>query len=135
MGRAALMAAWTSRAALLMSRSSSNIREMSVWPSLLRELMLSSPAIAPSDCSSGMATLEAMVSGLAPGSEAETEIIGKSTCGSGATGRKRSASAPARTSARHSRDVPTGRRRNRAKNLMPAQPPAVRRRLRRSNSR
>ena len=27
-----------------------------------------------------------MVSGLAPGSEADTEIVGKSTCGSGATG-------------------------------------------------
>ena len=30
--------------------------------------------------------LEAIVSGLAPASEARTEIVGKSTCGNGATG-------------------------------------------------
>ena len=41
----------------------------------------------PSVRSSGVATVAAIVSGLAPGSEAETEIVGKSTCGSGATGR------------------------------------------------
>jgi hypothetical protein len=35
---------------------------------------------------SGAATDDAIVSGLAPGSEAETWMVGKSTCGSGATG-------------------------------------------------
>jgi hypothetical protein len=36
--------------------------------------------------SSGVATAEAMVSGLAPGRFADTCIVGKSTCGSGETG-------------------------------------------------
>ena len=44
------------------------------------------PAIAPSARSSGAATLDAIVSGLAPGNDALTRIVGKSTCGSGATG-------------------------------------------------
>src|SRR3546814_18715618 len=56
--RAALMAACTSRAALLMSRSRSNIKEMRVEPSVLRELISLRPAIDPSDCSSGVATLD-----------------------------------------------------------------------------
>ena len=38
--------------------------------------------------SSGVATVEAIVSGLAPGSEVETEMVGKSICGSGAIGTK-----------------------------------------------
>jgi hypothetical protein len=38
-----------------------------------------------------------MVSGLAPGRAADTEIVGKSTCGNGATGSKRTATNPART--------------------------------------
>ena len=37
-------------------------------------------------CSSGVATDEAMVSGLAPGRLAVTLIVGKSTFGSAATG-------------------------------------------------
>ena len=37
-------------------------------------------------CSSGVATDEAMVSGLAPGRLAVTLIVGKSTLGSAATG-------------------------------------------------
>jgi hypothetical protein len=36
-----------------------------------------------------------MISGLAPGSEAETDIVGKSTCGSGETGNSLKATAPA----------------------------------------
>jgi hypothetical protein len=36
--------------------------------------------------SSGVATLAAITSGLAPGIVANTEIVGKSICGSGATG-------------------------------------------------
>jgi hypothetical protein len=46
------------------------------------------PGIWPNCRSSGWATDEAMVCGLAPGSDAETWIVGKSICGSGATGRK-----------------------------------------------
>ena len=47
------------------------------------------PAMRPNWRSSGVATAEAIVSGLAPGSEAETEIVGKSICGSGETGKFR----------------------------------------------
>ena len=50
---------------------------------------------APNWRSSGVATEDAMVSGLAPGKPALTEIVGKSTCGSGDTGRNRKATAPA----------------------------------------
>ena len=39
--------------------------------------------------SSGVATDEAMVSGLAPGSAAETWMVGKSTLGRSLTGRPR----------------------------------------------
>ena len=39
--------------------------------------------------SSGVATAEAMVSGLAPGRPADTSMVGKSTWGSGETGRNR----------------------------------------------
>ena len=44
------------------------------------------PAIWPNWRSSGVATVDAMVSGLAPGNCAVTWMVGKSTCGSGATG-------------------------------------------------
>ena len=46
------------------------------------------PAMRPNCRSSGVATDEAMVSGLAPGRLAFTWIVGKSTCGSGETGSK-----------------------------------------------
>src|ERR1035441_407094 len=42
------------------------------------------PAMRPNCRSSGVATEEAIVSGLAPGRAAPTEINGKSICGSGA---------------------------------------------------
>ncbi len=51
-----------------------------------------------------------MVSGLAPGRAAETRMVGKSTCGSGETGRRRKATAPASASANVSSVVATGRR-------------------------
>ena len=55
-------------------------------PSDERDVISLTPAMAPSARSSGVATVAAMVSGLAPGSEALTEMVGKSTCGSGAIG-------------------------------------------------
>ncbi len=76
------------------------------------------PAIVPSARSRGVATLDAMVSGLAPGSEAFTEITGKSTCGSGDTARNVKATAPARMIDRFSSDVATGRRMNGADRLI-----------------
>jgi len=51
-------------------------------------------AIRPNWRSNGVATDEAMVSGLAPGKLALTEIVGNSTSGSGDTGSIRYAVAP-----------------------------------------
>ena len=57
-----------------------------------------------------MATLVAMVAGLAPASWAWTEMVGKSTCGSGETGRFKKAAIPASATPMVSRMVPIGRR-------------------------
>src|SRR5712664_3925474 len=65
----------------------------------------------------GVATAEAIVSGLAPGRPAPTPIVGKSTCGSGATGRKRNATAPERKMAKVISEVATGRRMKGAEKL------------------
>src|SRR5699024_755856 len=104
------MAACTSRPALLMSRFKSNIKEIRVDPSELREVICANPEIAPNDCSSGVATLEAIVSGLAPGRLAVTVIMGKSICGNGATGKKRRANTPIAIMARQIRVLATGRK-------------------------
>src|SRR5690625_1883846 len=85
---------------------------MRVEPSELREVICANPEMAPKDCSNGVATLEAMVSGLAPGKLAVTVIMGKSICGKGATGKKRSASAPMAIMAKHIRVLATGRKIN-----------------------
>ena len=66
--RAALMAAWMSRAAASMLRFRSNCSVSAVAPSTLVELISAMPAMRPNWRSSGVATEEAMVSGLAPGS-------------------------------------------------------------------
>src|SRR5271165_893069 len=63
----------------------------------------------PNCRSSGVATAEAIVSGLAPGKPAPTEMTGNSTWGKGATGRKLKANAPAMSRAAASNEVPTGR--------------------------
>ena len=69
-----------------MSRSRSNCSVMLVEPSDEREVISLSPAIVLSARSSGVATVAAIVSGLAPGNDALTEMVGKSTCGNGAIG-------------------------------------------------
>ena len=96
--QAALIAAWTSRAAASMFRFRSNWRTSVVEPRRLVEVISVIPAIRPNWRSRGVATEEAMVSGLAPGSEAETWRVGNSTWGRGETGRKKYATAPARRS-------------------------------------
>ena len=53
-----------------------------------------------------------MISGLAPGNAAPTEIVGKSIWGSGETGRNLNATAPASAIAIVSSVVATGRRTN-----------------------
>src|SRR5262244_2965192 len=83
---AALIAAWTSRPAESGSRSRSNCRVIDVDPSELVDVMSVNPAMRPRRRSSGVATAEDMVSGLAPGRLALTEMVGRSTRGSGATG-------------------------------------------------
>src|SRR6185369_3857919 len=59
-----------------------------------------------------------MVSGLAPGNPALTEITGNSTWGSGATGRKLNARIPAMSKAAASSEVPIGRLMNGAEMFM-----------------
>jgi hypothetical protein len=51
---------------------------------------------------------EATVAGSAPGSDAETAMVGKSTRGIAATGRNRYATMPVRNKPAARREVPTG---------------------------
>jgi hypothetical protein len=67
---------------------------MLVDPRPLEEVICVTPAIRPNCLSRGVATAEAMVSGLAPGRLALILIVGKSTCGKGETGRNRKATTP-----------------------------------------
>ena len=59
--------------------------------------------------SSGCATAVAMVSGLAPGYFTFTLMVGKSTCGRGATGSSGNAASPTSNSAAMNNEVATGR--------------------------
>jgi hypothetical protein len=59
---------------------------MEVFPWVFDEDITSSPSIVENCFSSGVATAEAIVSGLAPGRLAETWITGKSTFGRSLTG-------------------------------------------------
>jgi hypothetical protein len=90
---------------------------MPVFPRPLEEVICVTPAMRPNCRSNGVATADAMVSGLAPGKLAPIEIVGKSTCGSGATGKKLNATAPERKIAMVMSDVATGRRMNGAEKL------------------
>src|SRR5919109_3113093 len=74
--RAALIAACTSRAAASMSRERSNCSVTLVLPRPLEEVISVTPAIRPNWRSSGVATADAIVWGLAPGSAALTTIVG-----------------------------------------------------------
>ncbi len=69
-----------------MLRSSANCSVIVVVPSPLVEVICVSSGMAAKYCSSGVATEDAMVSGLAPGKAAVTVMVGKSTLGSAATG-------------------------------------------------
>src|SRR5260370_18814987 len=93
-----------------MARLRSNWRVMPVEPRPLEEVICVTPAMRPNCRSKGVATAEAMVSGLAPGRLAPTEMVGKSTCGSGATGKNRTATTPARRIAKLISDVATAGR-------------------------
>ena len=77
---------------------------MLVEPSELDDVICVTEAMRPNWRSSGVATADAIVSGLAPGRLELTEIVGKSTCGRGATGSSRKPIAPDRQNCnRHQR--------------------------------
>src|SRR5215213_7078072 len=78
--REALMAACTSRAAASISRERSNCRTIVVLPSPLEDVISVTPAMRPNCRSSGVASADAIVSGLAPGSAALTVMVGYATC-------------------------------------------------------
>src|SRR5436305_14919475 len=82
---------------------------MLVLPRPLVEVIWLTPAMRPNWRSSGVATADAMVSGLAPGSPADTWMTGNSTWGNGATGKKLNARMPEISKAIASREVPIGR--------------------------
>src|ERR1700683_2970893 len=81
-----LMAACTSRAAPLMSRLRSNWSVIFADPTELLDVISVTPAMRVNCFSSGVATDGAITSGLAPGSEAWTWMVGKSTSGNAETG-------------------------------------------------
>jgi hypothetical protein len=81
---------------------------MLVDPRALDEVISVTDAIRPNWRSSGVATEDAIVAGLAPGNPAFTEIVGNSTSGSGETGRSRYAAAPANVIATKRSVVATG---------------------------
>ncbi len=105
---AALIAAWTSWAAASMSLSRLNCRISSTRPSELVEVISSTPGIALNCTSSGVATDEAMVSALAPGICAVISMVGASTSGNGATGRRAKPITPQRIRASASSTMPMG---------------------------
>src|SRR6202044_1904947 len=108
----------TSRAAASILRFRSNCRVTLVVPNALVEVICVRPEICANCVSSGVATDEAMVSGLAPGNDAETEMVGKSTCGSGATGKNGKTTRPTRKIPPISNEVAIGLRTNGSEMLM-----------------
>ncbi len=93
-----------------MSRSRLNWSVTEAWPTDDDDVISVTSAIWPSRRSSGLATLVATVSGLAPGNVAETEMVGKSTWGSGETGSLGKAISPAMAMPTVISVVATGRR-------------------------
>src|SRR5258708_5341878 len=101
-----------------MLRFKSNCRVILVVPSAFVEVICDRPEICANCVSSGVATEEAMVSGLAPGNDADTEIVGKSTCGSGATGSSGNTTRPTRKIPPINSEVAIGLRTNGSEMLM-----------------
>src|ERR1051326_6953806 len=95
-----------------MLRERSNCMVMFVDPNWLVEVIWLTPAMRPNCRSSGVATDEAIVSGLVPGSPAPTLITGYSTWGIGATGNRKYARMPAINKPMANNEVATGRRIN-----------------------
>ena len=98
------------RAAPSTSRLRSNWRVTEQTPRVLEEVICEMPAMWPNWRSSGVATDEAITSGLAPGRVVATVMVAKSIWGNEETGRLKKASMPASVMAMVSRVVATGRR-------------------------
>src|SRR5260370_9408395 len=90
-GIAAAIAVCTSTAAPSMSRFKSNVSVILLDPWLLFDIIESMPAMVVNCRSSTVATDDAMVSALAPGRPANTDMVGKSTSGKSLTGSTRTA--------------------------------------------
>src|SRR5438105_754104 len=103
------MPACTSRAAPSIFLERPNCKVMRLEPTLLDEVISVTSAMTPRCRSSGVATVVAIVSGLAPGICASTEIVGNSTCGNGDTGSLRKANRPASATPSVNSVVATGR--------------------------
>src|SRR5437764_12727921 len=93
-----------------MFRLRSNCRVIWVMPRALTDVIESRPAMVVNCFSSGVATAEAIVCGLAPAKLAETAIVGKSTLGRSLTAKLRYATIPKMSTAAMTRQVITGRR-------------------------
>ena len=93
---------------------------MRVLPCDDEDVISFTPAMVPRARSSGVATVAAMVSGLAPGKLACTEIAGYSTCGKGATDNRPYDNAPANATPMLNKVVATGRWMNTAERFMGA---------------
>src|SRR5579859_3389413 len=106
---AALIAAWTCWNSDVRLWPSWNWMVTLVDPSELAEVIWLIPGISENWRSSGVATLDAIVSGLAPGRLALTCSVGKSTFGRADTGRMKKATMPTSSTAAAIRVVATGR--------------------------
>src|SRR5690348_285195 len=102
-----------------MSRPRSNCSVIRVAPTELVDVISLTLGMTPRWRSSGVATLCAIVSGLAPGMFALTEMIGRSICGSDATGSTKNAAMPASATPAVRRTVPIGRTTNGRERFMP----------------
>src|SRR3954469_17391419 len=91
---ACVIAACTSSAAPSRLRLRLNWMVMLLCPSVFVEVIESMPAMVENCFSSGDATDDAIVSGLAPGNDAFTWMVGKSTFGRSLTGSSRYAKRP-----------------------------------------
>src|SRR5437588_7506608 len=103
------MADCTSSAAPSSDRLRSNWMVTLVTPSEFVELIELMPAMVENCFSSGVATAEAIVSGLAPGNAAFTLMVGKSTLGRSLTGSEKYANIPKTRMAAITRPVMMGR--------------------------
>ena len=108
-----------------MSRLRSNCSVIEVLPSELDEVISVTPAMWLNWRSNGVAIEDAVIAGLPPGKPADTEMVGKSTCGKGETGRTLKAIAPTSMMPAVSRVVATGLRMKGAEMFMIPPPVAA----------